>query len=145
MGARAARPGQPRTEVRGQRDLYRELRERELPPEEALRMVLAKILVSPAFLYKREEPGPEKEAVPVSDWELATRLSYFLWSSIRDEERWQWASKNQLHHPDVLVGQMRLRGSHRLCYGGPGDIDQTRSEGSTSPPRKQGNRPAARF
>ena len=54
--------------------------------EEAFRGVLARVLVSPAFLFRIEQAPPGKEPRPVNDWELATRLSYFLWSSVPDDE-----------------------------------------------------------
>src|SRR5262249_45593722 len=66
--------------------LYRKLRSQELPHEEAFRLTLARVLVAPAFLYRLEEAGPGKQPAPVSDWELASRLSYFLWSSMPDAE-----------------------------------------------------------
>lgn len=67
--------------------LYRKLRA-ELPHDEAIRLTLARVLVSPAFLYRIEKPGPAKDAVAVTDAELATRLSYFLWSSAPDPDLW---------------------------------------------------------
>ena len=63
------------------RGLYRKLREQELPHDEAIRLTLARVLVAPAFLYRVEKPAPGDEPGPVTDWELASRLSYFLWSS----------------------------------------------------------------
>src|SRR5690349_1187174 len=60
------------------RSLYRKLRAEEIPHDKAIRLTLARVLVSPAFLYRSEKPGPGKQPVPVNDWELATRLSYFL-------------------------------------------------------------------
>lgn len=68
------------------RALYRELRESELPHEAAIRQLLARILLAPAFLYRGETAAPGPDAAPVSDWELATRMSYFLWSSTPDDE-----------------------------------------------------------
>jgi hypothetical protein len=93
-----------KNELRG---LYRTLREQELPHDEALRLTLARVLVAPAFLYHAETPGPGKEAVPVSDWELANRLSYFLWSSAPDAELRGLAVKGKLRDPEVLVAQSR--------------------------------------
>src|SRR5262249_52752479 len=63
--------------------------------------------VSPAFLYRLEKAPPGKQAAPVSDWELASRLSYFLWSSQPDAELRATAAAGRLHDPDVLVTQMR--------------------------------------
>src|SRR5439155_999637 len=68
------------------RGLYRKLRAEEIPHEEAIRLTLARVLVAPAFLYRAEQPGPGDKPGPVNDWELATRLSYFLWSSAPDAE-----------------------------------------------------------
>ncbi|MFO0906254.1 MAG: DUF1592 domain-containing protein [Pirellulales bacterium] len=94
-------------EVQQLRGLYASLRSQELPHDEALRLVLARMLVSPAFLYKSETPGVGTKATPVSDFELATRLSYFLWSSQPDQELLQVAGEGKLRDPDVLVAQMR--------------------------------------
>ncbi len=68
------------------RSLYVRLRQQELPHEDGLRLVLARVLVSPAYLYRTEKAAPGKLQGPVSDWELASRLSYFLWSSQPDTE-----------------------------------------------------------
>lgn len=87
--------------------LYKKLRGEEIPHEEAFRMMLAKILVSPAFLYRLEKPGPGVAQGPVSDWELASRLSYFLWSSQPDGELRQMAAEGRLHEPEVLAAQTR--------------------------------------
>ncbi|MFT5130473.1 MAG: hypothetical protein ACI8W8_004104, partial [Rhodothermales bacterium] len=73
-------------ELDGLRDLYRQLRAQELPHDPAIRQLLTRVLVAPAFLYRGETAAPGAEAAPVSDWELATRLSYFLWSSAPDAE-----------------------------------------------------------
>lgn len=87
--------------------LYARLREQELPHEEAFRLTLARLLVAPAFLYRIEKPGPGANAAPVTDWELASRLSYFLWSSPPDDELRQAAAQGKLHDTDVLVSQTR--------------------------------------
>ncbi len=89
------------------RGLYRKLREQELPHEDAIRLTLARVLISPAFLYRAEIPGPGETASPVSDGELASRLSYFLWSSQPDEELRKLAAEGRLREPEVLVAQTR--------------------------------------
>jgi hypothetical protein len=89
------------------RGLYRKLREQELPHEEAIRLTLARVLVAPAFLYRLEKSGPGLEPSPVSDWEIATRLSYFLWSTMPDQELRQSAAAGRLRDPDVLAAQVR--------------------------------------
>lgn len=68
--------------------------------EQAMRLGFKGILVSPDFLFLRER-GPR-----LSDFELASRLSYFLWSSMPDEELLKLAAVNQLHEPEVLRGQV---------------------------------------
>ena len=87
--------------------LYRKLRAQELPHDNALRMTLARVFVAPGFLYKLEQPAPGTAQSPVSDTELATRLSYFLWSSAPDAELAALAAAGKLRNPDVLAAQMR--------------------------------------
>jgi hypothetical protein len=89
------------------RDLYRKLRTEKIPHEEAIRLTLARTLVAPTFLYKAEKPGPGDKSGPVSDSELATRLSYFLWSSAPDSELRAVAASGKLRKPDVLAAQTR--------------------------------------
>ncbi len=89
------------------RGLYRKLREQELPHAEAIRLTLARTLVAPAFLYRAEKPGLGDKAAPVNDGELATRLSYFLWSSAPDAELRAVAASGKLRKPDVLAAQTR--------------------------------------
>ena len=89
------------------RALYGKLRGQELPHDEAIRLTLARVLIAPAFLYHAEKPGPGDKQGPVNDWELATRLSYFLWSSAPDAELRAAAASGELHNPDVLAAQMR--------------------------------------
>ena len=90
------------------RGLYRRLRDEEMDHEEAFRLTLARMLVSAPFLYRLEE-APAGPGGPVSDWELANRLSYFLWSSLPDEELRSLAAAGRLRDPDVLSRQ-----AHRL-------------------------------
>jgi hypothetical protein len=78
------------------------------PFETGLQLALEAILTSPHFLFRVEidrEAGDGPHAV--SDWELATRLSYFLWSSMPDEELFNHARQGDLHQPDVLQAQTR--------------------------------------
>lgn len=73
----------------------------------ALRLLLARIVVAPAFLYRSEAPPPSPAAAPLSDGELASRLSYFLWSSIPDDELRQAAAAGRLQQPAELANQAR--------------------------------------
>ncbi|MCA9021385.1 MAG: DUF1595 domain-containing protein, partial [Planctomycetaceae bacterium] len=65
--------------------LYRKFRNLELSHEEAIQMLLARVLVSPTFLYRSEQVSPGAKPTLINDWELAARLSYFLWSSLPDQ------------------------------------------------------------
>ncbi|HWB10582.1 MAG TPA: DUF1592 domain-containing protein [Pirellulales bacterium] len=87
--------------------LYQRLQQDELPHDEAFRLTLARVFVAPAFLYRLEEAPPGKEPQPVSNWELANRLSYFLWSSVGDNELRDVAVTGRLTDPDSLVLQTR--------------------------------------
>ena len=90
------------------REYYNELRTGErLDHEEAFRTVLARVLVSPRFLYRVERPAPGGEAVALSDWELASRLSYFLWSSLPDDELRAAASRGLQGNPARIAEQAR--------------------------------------
>ncbi|MDZ4406006.1 DUF1592 domain-containing protein [Prosthecobacter sp.] len=89
------------------RALYQKLRKQELPHTSAVRMLLTRVLVAPAFLYRGEKAAPGIKAAPVSDWEIATRLSYFLWSSTPDAELRQLAEAGKLREPAVLAAQAR--------------------------------------
>ncbi len=89
------------------RALYRRLREQELPHEEAFRRTLARVFVASPFLYRLEQARSGAASSPISDWELASRLSYFLWSSQPDEELTKAAANGTLHTPVVLAKQTR--------------------------------------
>ncbi|PQO33255.1 hypothetical protein C5Y96_10400 [Blastopirellula marina] len=84
-------------------DLYAQLRSQQLSHDEAIRLSIARILASPAFLYRIETPGPGTEPGKLSGHELATRLSYFLWSSTPDASLRQAAASGTLHTPDELL------------------------------------------
>jgi hypothetical protein len=67
---------------------------------------LERVLVSPQFLF-RIENAPEAAVARVSDIELASRLSFFLWSSIPDDQLLNVAAQGQLQTPAVLDAQVR--------------------------------------
>ena len=87
--------------------LYQKLRKQELPHDAAVRMLLARVLVAPTFLYRSEKALPGTKASPIEAWELATRLSYFLWSSVPDDELTAVAATGALRDAEVLVEQTR--------------------------------------
>jgi mono/diheme cytochrome c family protein len=68
------------------------------------------VLASPKFLFRAEPDPPQLAAgvpYPVSDIELASRLSFFLWSTIPDDELVSLAAQNKLHEPATLDRQVR--------------------------------------
>jgi hypothetical protein len=78
--------------------------------EEGIATALQAILISPNFLFRVEQdrvPANGKTAFPVTDYELASRLSYFIWSSTPDAELLRLAEEDQLRQPDVLADQVR--------------------------------------
>ena len=89
------------------RGLYRKLRTEEIPHDQAIRLTLARILVAPAFLYRAEKAAPGDKSGPVTPWELATRLSYFLLSSTPDAELRDVAASGKLGDPSILAAQSR--------------------------------------
>lgn len=86
---------------------YAALRREEIPHEEAISLLLSRVLVSPAFLYRTEVPPVGSEPGSVGHFELANRLSYFLWSSLPDHELIDVASTGDIANGPVLVGQAK--------------------------------------
>ena len=72
----------------------------------AIRDVLQAALVSPSFLMKTEASLPGPQPVAINDYELASRLSYFLWASMPDRQLAELADKGTLDHPDILAAQV---------------------------------------
>lgn len=76
--------------------------------EEGIRVVLQSILISPNFLFRVEhDPAPGQGVYQLNDYELATRLSYFLWSSMPDEELRRVAGQHKLKEPIQLNAQIQ--------------------------------------
>ncbi|HET7609875.1 MAG TPA: DUF1592 domain-containing protein [Gammaproteobacteria bacterium] len=72
-----------------------------------IQLALERLLVSPQFLYRIEREPAEPGAHLVSDIELASRLSFFLWSSIPDDELLAAAESGSLRRPGVLRAQVQ--------------------------------------
>lgn len=89
---------------------YRRLREKDgLNHEDAIRDSIALILMSPHFCYRFDFATDKLGIQPLTDYELASRLSYFLWSSMPDQELLARAAAGDLHEPEVLLAQ-----THRM-------------------------------
>ena len=105
------RPSTPE-EVEGLMGLFRMVRRDGGSFEEAMRVAVQAILVSPNFLFRVEygsapDPGLAGDIRPLTDWELASRLSYFLWSSMPDEALFRAAFEGRLQDPEELARQAR--------------------------------------
>ena len=95
-------------EVEGLLMLYRKGRKLE-GDEGGIELALQGILAGPDFLFRIEQESPGSkpgEAYPVSDLDLASRLSFFVWSSIPDLELLLLAEKGELRKPGVLKQQV---------------------------------------
>ncbi|PHS05660.1 MAG: hypothetical protein COA78_15125 [Blastopirellula sp.] len=74
---------------------------------EAFRDTIQIILISPSFLIRSELDFPSKgQPFRISDYELANRLSYFIWASMPDGTLFDLAKKNLLHQPEILDAQV---------------------------------------
>ena len=90
------------------RRLYNLAREeRSLDHRSAIRTMLARVLVAPEFLYRLERPQRASGGSRVSAWELASRLSYFLWASAPDVELRRAAASGALEDEREIAGQVR--------------------------------------
>lgn len=86
--------------------LYDRAAERGDPFEERMKLALKGVLVSPQFLFKIEHRSDKPGIYPLGQYELASRLSYFLWSTMPDEELTRLADQGKLQDPQVLTSQM---------------------------------------
>lgn len=98
-------------EVEPMVNLFRQVRPAKSSFAEAIKLPLSAVLASPNFLYLAERiesshiAAEGNTARPVSDYEMASRLSYFLWSSMPDGELLDLAKSERLHDPQVLRAQ----------------------------------------
>lgn len=85
-------------------DLY----EGEDPYLAGVQLVVQAVLQSPHFVYRIEDSSePDGDLIPLDDFELASRISYFLWSSMPDAELFDLADAGELSDPEVLEAQVR--------------------------------------
>jgi hypothetical protein len=91
-------------EVDAKLTLYERAKQDQLPFLEAVKVPLVAVLSAPHFLYLAE-PAPQASR-KLTDHELASRLSYFLWSSLPDAELRRRADTGQLRQPHVLRAQV---------------------------------------
>ena len=109
LARRAYRRPVTDADVQSLLDLYRTGRN-EGGFEAGIKLALQRILAGPEFLFRVErdpENVPPDTAYPVSDLDLASRLSFFLWSSIPDDQLLDLAEAGRLKDPAVLEQQVR--------------------------------------
>jgi Protein of unknown function (DUF1592)/Protein of unknown function (DUF1588)/Protein of unknown function (DUF1585)/Protein of unknown function (DUF1587)/Protein of unknown function (DUF1595)/Planctomycete cytochrome C len=96
-------------DLRKPMELYRQAR-KEGGFDAGIEMALSAVLVNPRFLFRIESDPPgvaPQSAYRLPDLQLASRLSFFLWSSIPDDELLDLATRGELSKPDVLEPQVR--------------------------------------
>jgi cytochrome c553 len=76
------------------------------PFEERMKLALKAVLVGPDFLFKMEHRSEKPGIWPLGQYELASRLAYFLWSTMPDEELTALAAQEKLQEPAVLRAQV---------------------------------------
>ena len=74
--------------------------------EDGVRHMLKGALMSPSFLYRVEEAKPVTGAYELGPYEMASRLSYFLWSSMPDDELFTLAEQKKLQDPQIIGQQV---------------------------------------
>ena len=85
--------------------LYEAARQRGEPFDQSVLFAMRAVLVSPHFLFRLEEPNTSSEARLIGSYEMASRLSYFLWASMPDQELFQAAAEGKLNQPEILREQ----------------------------------------
>jgi len=86
--------------------MYDRADQRGDPYEERIKLALKAVLVSSDFLFRLEERKAKPGIYPLGQYELASRLSYFLWSTMPDEQLFGLAEQGKLQDPKVLAAQV---------------------------------------
>ncbi len=87
-------------------EIYNFARKDKMGFDAGIRFAMQGVLVSPHFLFKVEAPVPKGQTRELSDFELATNLSYFLWSTMPDDELFRVAAKGKLSDPKIYRAQV---------------------------------------
>jgi Protein of unknown function (DUF1592)/Protein of unknown function (DUF1588)/Protein of unknown function (DUF1587)/Protein of unknown function (DUF1595)/Protein of unknown function (DUF1585) len=114
FAARAWRRPLTEKEQQSLRSFYAKTISSDPDHRQAIRALLVRILIAPQFLYRVEQdrtavrPAPDRPPVkPLNNWEVASRLSYFLWSSIPDDELRRAAGAGELSNPQGVQRQVQ--------------------------------------
>ncbi len=139
------RPVQPEETARIVGVVMKAIQKHGLGFREALRMGLQTVLCSPEFTFL-QEPNPAGQKVParpVTSHELASRLSYFLWSSMPDDELFGLAASGRIREPAVLRAQVTRmladRKARQLVENFGGQWLSVREFGTVKPDPKEYN------
>jgi len=87
-------------------DLFEQAYAEERAFGPAMQLTLSAVLISPKFLFIIESPTESAEPIPLDGFELATRLSYFLWGAPPDDTLMQVAAEGRLQEPETLKNQV---------------------------------------
>ncbi|MDB5334613.1 MAG: hypothetical protein JWN70_232, partial [Planctomycetaceae bacterium] len=109
----------------------------KLPFHTAMRTGLQRVLCAPGFLFLEEPAGENAKPRPLTDYELASRLSYFLWSTMPDDDLLGLAGAGKLHDPAVVAAQVQRMladpKSNQLVKNFAGQWLSVRNYGSIKP------------
>lgn len=111
--ARAYRRPPTEPEVQGVLNVFRQAWQRQPNWDEAMKTMFKAVLVTPKFLFLEEAVRADaKEPRQLDSHEMASRLSYFLWSSMPDDELLRLAAENKLQDDATLEAQVRRMLAH---------------------------------
>lgn len=107
LATRAFRRPVEKREMDALMKLFERASERGETFETSVKFALRAVLVSPNFVFRIERDQPGELPYRINSYELATRLSYFLWSSMPDDELFRVAAQGKLHEPAVMEAQVK--------------------------------------
>jgi mono/diheme cytochrome c family protein len=107
LARRAYRRPVSKTEVGDLMRIFDQAKTSGYTPAQSLQFAISAALVSPNFLFRVERDPKPGAIARISDIELASRLSYFLWSSMPDDELLRLGERDKLHTPSVLETQVK--------------------------------------
>jgi hypothetical protein len=112
------RPAAPQ-EVEQYSALFRAAQARKESYDQSIQYALEAVLLSPNFLFRKERPNPNSGPRLLNNYEIASRLSYFLWGTMPDQTLLDLAAQGKLQDPEVLKAQ-----AARMMYGGTARRDE---------------------
>jgi len=141
LAHRAYRRPVTKEEVAELMKVYERAKTAGYTPKQSLQFAVTAMLVSPAFLFRIEHDPKPGTTGPITDTEMASRLSYFLWSSMPDDELLKLGETNRLHQPAVLDAQVKRMiadgKSEALAENFAGQWLETRSLDAVKPDAKK--------